>query len=313
LLNNNFLRTNSKMKSINKYFITIIFYCLSIFSYGQKYGFERNDSIKVFDNGFELYSPWAGGINSAQVSKIDLNNDFVDDLFIFDRTGNKILTFISEDDHYVYSPEFETQFPSLTNWALLRDYNCDGKKDIFSYVSGGIGIWKNISNNDSIKFEFISNPYAYTLQYGNLINLFVSKADIPDISDIDGDGDLDVLTFGTIGSRVEYHKNLSVENGYNCDSIIFELKNSCWGHFLETGIETNTCILYDTCSGNINSPEKQTPGGPKHTGSTILSLNLNNDNTRDIILGDVTMTIMVLTIIPLWLAMTLYFLAIQHL
>ena len=34
-------------------------------------------------------------------------------------------------------------FPSnLSNWVLLRDFNNDGKKDIFSYVSGGIQFGK---------------------------------------------------------------------------------------------------------------------------------------------------------------------------
>jgi len=121
-------------------------------------------------------------------------------------------------------------------------------------------------------------------------NLYVSKVDLPDINDIDGDGDLDVLTFGVFGGRVEYHKNLSVENGYNSDSLIFELKNACWGHFLETGFNTNTCLLFDTCN-NVSNPETpilNNTKSRKHSGSSVLSLDLNNDSIKDIILGDVS-------------------------
>lgn len=264
---------------------------LSLFTYSSAYsqymGFDRVDSIKVKHSGVLKKYPWVGGLNAAQFSTIDLNNDAVEDLFIFDRTGNKILTFIKSGNEYEYAPEFESKFPKLQSWVLLRDYNCDGKKDIFSYVSGGIGLWVNTSSGNSLSFNKITEPYIYSLQFNTTSNLFVSKVDIPDINDIDGDGDLDVLTFGVIGSRIEYHRNLRVEMGYHCDSLVYELRNSCWGHFLETGSNTNTCLLYDTCStnSNVDNPEKELL---KHSGSTILSLDLNNDNVKDVLLGDVS-------------------------
>ncbi len=260
----------------------------------QKYGFERVDSVTVSAvGGVQLDYPWVGGINAAQFSTIHLNNDTIEDLFIFDRTGNKILTFVNSGigSGYVYAPEYERQFPTLQSWVLLRDYNCDGKKDIFSYVSGGIGVWENTSSGGTLSFVNVSNngttPYVISNQYGNYVNLYVSKSDIPDINDIDGDGDLDVLTFGVIGSRVEYHKNLSVEEGYGCDSLYYELKNECWGHFMETGFGTNTAVLFDTCTVGISDPQK---GGEvlKHAGSTLLSLDLNNDGVKDLVLGDVS-------------------------
>lgn len=260
---------------------------LSFNASSQYLGFERADSIKVKHAGVFKNYPWVGGINSAQFSTIDYNNDNVEDLFIFDRTGNKVLTFLKVGNTYEYAPQYESAFPVLQSWVLLRDYNCDGKKDIFSYVSGGIGVWKNTSTGGLLSFEKVTDPYIESTQYNFTTNLFVSRADIPDINDIDGDGDLDVLTFGVLGSRIEYHKNLRVELGYDCDSIVYELKNSCWGHFLETGSNTNTCLLKDTCSANSNvdNPQKDQL---KHTGSTILSLDLNNDNVKDLLLGDVS-------------------------
>lgn len=265
----------------------ISFFLLNSVFYSQYLGFDRVDSIKVKHSGIFKKYPWVGGLNSVQFSTIDLNDDGIEDLFIFERTGNKILTFIKSGAEYEYAPEYEAQFPILQSWVLLRDYNCDGKKDIFSYVSGGIGVWKNTSTGGTLSFEKVTDPYVESLQFSSTTNLFVSKVDIPDISDIDGDGDLDVLTFGVLGSRIEYHKNLRVELGYHCDSLKFELKNSCWGHFLETGLNTNTCLLFDTCStnSNVSNPQKNTL---KHTGSAILSLDLNNDNVRDVLLGDVS-------------------------
>ena len=110
--------------------------------------------IQVIQNNDTLLNPWTGGFNSAQISKIDLNNDQIEDLFIFDRSSNKVITFFSINNEFIYTPQYENKFPSnLSNWVLLRDYNNDGKKDIFSYISGGIGVWKNTSNFNEISFH----------------------------------------------------------------------------------------------------------------------------------------------------------------
>ncbi len=254
----------------------------------------QSNDILVIDGGDTILNPWTGGLNAIQISKIDLNFDSLDDLFVFDRTGNKVLTFLNNGNSYLYTPEYEQLFPqNLSDWVLLRDFNNDNKKDIFFSVSGGIGVWQNTSMNNEISFTLLTNPFIYSYQYSTNTNLYVSVVDIPAIDDIDGDGDLDILSFGVLGSRLEYHKNLSMENGYGQDSLIYELKNACWGHFREDGL-TNTCILYDTCSFNVSNPESSTDSSrirynqKRHSGSTVLSLDLNNDNVKDIVLGDVS-------------------------
>ena len=58
--------------------------------------FNRTDTVDVqLINGTPLKNAWAGGLNFLQVSDIDLNYDGVMDLFVFDRTGNKVSTFIN--------------------------------------------------------------------------------------------------------------------------------------------------------------------------------------------------------------------------
>ena len=52
-------------------------------------------------------------------------------------------------------------------------------------------------------------------------NLYISSIDIPAFVDIDGDGDIDVLTFNIGGQQVEYHKNTSMENYGIPDSLEF--------------------------------------------------------------------------------------------
>lgn len=266
------------------------------FVFSQHLSFVQSENLIVTKAGDSLKSAWAGGVNSAQISTIDLNNDQLDDVVIFDKSGNKILTFLNKTDHYVYDHQYESFFPAIENWMLLRDYNTDGKKDIFHSVNGGIGVWKNTRANNNLSFDQLPIPYISSLQFQFSPNLYVSKNDIPDINDIDMDGDLDVVTFSITGGYLEYHQNLSVDTGYGTDSLIFEMKNTCWGHVYEGGL-TNTCSLFDTCLSNVNSPEsptsninRQDTNLLRHAGSTVLSLDLNNDNVRDLLLGDVSFT-----------------------
>ena len=265
----------------------------------QFFSLEQDNTIQVIQNNDTLLNPWTGGFNAAQISKIDLNNDQIEDLFVFDRSSNKVITFLNENNHFIYAPEFEKYFPkNLSNWVLLRDYNNDGKKDIFSYISGGIGVWKNTSNSNEISFtpltffQTSTNSYvSYLLsyQYNNDYNIYVISSDIPSISDIDDDGDIDILNFGVQGSRIEYHQNQAADLNLPLDTLIFEMKNTCWGHFSESGL-SNTCNLFDTCFQNVPNPQDTLNilKNNRHSGSTVLALDLNNDQVKDLILGDVS-------------------------
>ncbi|MEZ4938990.1 MAG: VCBS repeat-containing protein, partial [Crocinitomicaceae bacterium] len=177
--------------------------------------FKRSDFIPVYKNAIQQEMAWVGGLNFVQFSNIDLDYDGNMDLFIFDRSSNKWMTFLHSTnpgtEEWTYAPEYESAFPNMDSWVLLRDYNCDGKMDIYAHTSAGIKLYKNIGNATSgLQFELIDN-LIFTLFYGTPVNLYVSAGDIPGIIDIDGDGDLDVLTFGVAGSTVEYHKNYSME------------------------------------------------------------------------------------------------------
>lgn len=270
------------------------------------YLFSRFDSIPVTINSATLDFPWAGGLNYSQFSNIDLNFDGNNDLFIFDRTGNKTLTFLhsgtSGSVEFQYAPEYETLFPNMTSWVLLVDYNCDNLPDIFTNTPGGIKIFKNTSSlSTGISFQMVEN-LLYSYFYSGMVNLYVSSVDIPAITDVDNDGDVDVLTFGLVGSKLEYHKNLSVELGYGCDSLRFQLKNDCWGNFTES-ISNNQLTLFDTCSSTLTTTEMDTPpislfeearkdfieaDGNRHSGSCLLAFDNNGINSKDLLIGDIS-------------------------
>lgn len=271
----------------------------------QQYKFDFIDSVLVNDGGTTINNAWAGGINSAQFSTIELNGDGLPDLFIFDRTDNKILTYINMgtvgSPEYVHTPEYQNIFPStLRGWCLLRDYNCDGKKDIWGYTPGGIHIYKNTGTPGNVEFTLASN-LVETFYDTSLLNLYVSSTDIPSIDDVDGDGDLDVVTFSILGAYLEYHRNLSVETYGTCDSLYFQNRNFCWGHFSES-FTTNALQLLDTCdNSNLGVPAEFVEDGfingdllrprgsaGRHTGSTVMTIDEDGDGVKDVLLGDVS-------------------------
>ena len=281
------------MRNYLKIIIPFLFTSLYTTIVNGQIDFTRNDQFVVLSStGDTLKNPWAGGFNSVQFSEIDLNLDGINDLLVFDKTGNRSSTFINlgvaNQVSYQHNPYYLQFFPKMHDWVLLRDYNCDGKIDIFTYSSGGMAAYKNTS---TLQLNFTLDT---TLVYSdfnpdgapNMINLYISSTDIPAIDDIDGDGDLDVLTFSILGAYVEYHKNLSMENTGTCNSLDFQLRNKCWGFFREL-LSGNSVMLYDTCGWNTANPEKLS-GGNKHSGSTLLTLDLDANNSKELVLGDVS-------------------------
>ena len=257
-------------------FITL----LSEWGFAQGFSFYPVQQFPVQYNQNELDLAWVGGLNACQYNVCDLNLDGINDLVVFDRSGFKILPFLFQNEKYVFAPNYAAAFPNIRNWMLMRDFNNDGQMDIFASAGNGISVYKNTSlTNGTLSFELI-NPLISSNYSGLVdINLFVSITDIPSIEDMDGDGDLDILTFFILGTCVEFHKNMSVENGLAPDALKFKLESDNWGNFTES-FTNNSINLNASCgSGLVEN---------RHSGSTLLLLDHNADGIKDLWLGDVS-------------------------
>ncbi len=258
--------------------------------------YRRVDSVLVMNGSNDtLKFPFAGGLNSCQFVNIDINLDGTDDLLVFDRHGYRILPFLvvpSSPSTLKYAPELASLFPGLEHWVQAVDYNHDGKKDLFTYTTAGIKVFRNESQN-TLKFTQVTHPFLRSKQGTALTNILVTYADYPGIADLDGDGDMDILTFWGLGSFVEYHRNTSMERFGMADSLTFEKESACWGHFAE-GNESNVIVL-DTCPGVKKSTALSgiVSDDPKHTGSTLLVNDFNGDGLPDLALGDVDFSALV--------------------
>lgn len=254
----------------------------------------------VNQNGQALNQPFAGGLNAPQVSEIDLNQDGRPDLFVFDRAGDMVLTFTQsgpvDDPIYTYDPAYARMFPPLTNWALLRDYNRDGLPDIYAYsdVPGidGIAVYTSSYSDGNWRFErYDFGPPFNLIQYenanGNTLQAYVSRIDYPAVDDIDGDGDLDIVTFDPGGSFVDYYQNQQVEQGLEEGALVYELVDNCWGGFYESGI--NSEVTFSDGPGQcvtLDGIDLAATG--RHAGSTLLTLDVDDDGDKDLVLGDIS-------------------------
>ncbi len=256
---------------------------------------RAENTLLLGDNNDTLHYAFAGGLNNGQFMNMDIDLDGTDDLLVFDRIGNRILPFLilkTSPFRYQFAPAFAAQFPPIEQWMQSIDYNNDGRKDIFTYTTGGIKVYRNDADT-KLKFTRVTNPFLLSQQGSTLTNILVTSVDYPAIADVDADGDYDVLSFWGLGSFVEWHRNTSIELYGIPDSLSFVKSSSCWGHFAE-GNENNTIVL-DTCSSSdeYKHTNAETVNDPKHTGSTMLLYDANSDGLPDLTLGDVDFSTLV--------------------
>jgi hypothetical protein len=246
-------------------------------------------------NGKVLSNAWGGGLNCPQFSEADFNNDGKMDLYVFDRVGNVHLTYLNDGKKFVYAPDYAANFPNLNSWVLLRDYNNDGIADIFAYSDiigiDGITVYTGYYANNRLAFRRLKfknqfNLLGYPLSTGSAVNLYVTGIDIPTIDDLDCDGDLDIATFNLGGGYVEYYKNQSVELGYRQDSVLYRLQDGCWGGFLENGL-SSAVSLAPVAGQCFRQGAAELAVNYRHSGSTLMTFDADNDGDRELILGDI--------------------------
>lgn len=259
-------------------------------------------AVPVERNGIKFTNAWTGGLNAPEFSSIDLDGDGRNDLFVFDKAGDKVLTFLNDggpgDTAYHYAPAYEKLFPPLSVWAVVRDYNQDGIPDIFTAQTGevvqgsaippGIKVYKGSRVNGNLKFSVVQYCLYYT-DGGTKTNLWVNGLGIPGLIDVNGDGDLDVLTFDLFGTDIEYYENQTVEQGLPADSLAFDFTSGCWGN-VYVGTSGITPTLGISCKAN-NSNES---GGPRHGGATLWPLDNQHDGDVDVLISESHSNYMVL-------------------
>ena len=251
------------MRKITLFWILCL---LAFYTNAQQISFQQITNLPVAG----LKNPWAGGFNSVQFFPMDLDGDTREDLVVFDRSAQHVKTFLrNASGGFAYAPEFQTRFPLIENWMNLVDYDSDGDKDLFTSSSGGIQVYPNLNNNFP---KSLGNLKSTGLN--GLLNIYVSATDIPAITDVDGDGDMDVLAFESAGHFITYFENVG--------DLKFSTKSMNWGDFYLTDCE-------DITFGLIPEFIKQTQStsAVQHLGNTLALWDPDKNGVSDLIIGHV--------------------------
>lgn len=265
--------------------ITLFVFSFSQVSAQLRFAFQQEINTKVYHGTDTVQNPWAGGLNYPIFNNFDFNFDGLNDLLVFDRSGKRLIPMVQEvingDTVHRYHPEYIDDFPvprGEGSMILMRDFNCDGKDDLFYSDGLFIKVYENTSSNGQISFVPANNGQALNTNYGasGVSKLYIPRTDLPNINDVDGDGDLDILTFGNGGVRVEFH-----ENQTPC-GLDFVQSGNCWGLFEEGGLYRT--VTLNKCTGG----NKRDLGKVMHAGSAMLTWDVDNDTDVDLFLTNVS-------------------------
>lgn len=274
-------------------------YLLSLLAFGMLFQstaqiaskYEFNASLPVLVGPDTLLNGFTGSFNSPIFSTIDYNHDGLLDLFIYERESRKAKSYINTGSAYEFTTAYDSTFQSLNlrDGAILKDYNCDGTPDLWDWNGIHVRLFKGeFLPNNQLTFQLMSSVLTFPASLGP-INISFPLQDLPAIEDIDGDGDVDILAFGSASSIyanfVSYYENKSMDLYGTCDSIAFENNTLCWGGFFESAF--NNQVFFPFTCKPVTDYSTLNSGVLRHAGSSLLAIDLDNDSDKDLIMGDI--------------------------
>lgn len=237
--------------------------------------------IPVSVNSQPLAMPWAGGLNSALLQMGDLNGDSQEELVILDRSSQALLVFSWKNGQWQSTQALACQLPpGLSNWFIMQDYDGNGTKDIFTFTSAGIRVFRNTATpGEPASWELVSEGLNYQTANGE-VNLLVNSNDVPAIADVDGDGDLDILAYDPSGGGgLEYYRNNSVEENGTPGLQPFIKESRHWG-----GLSECECGIF--AFNNQPCPNNREGSRLLHAGGkSLLLFDVDGDNDLDLLNG----------------------------
>lgn len=273
-------------KMVKKYALILLF-VFGIVDAQAQFNYRLNTTgFRVFDGNFEIESPFWGGFNSPQFQPFDLNGDKQMDVIVFDRYDSKILPFVRQsNDVFQYAPEYTARLPKGLYYYKTADLNSDGELDIFTLSeSSNLLIYINKTTPGTNNLMFLDlGPWYYRNQFDStqpiLYNpLSFSKFDMPEISDIDGDGDLDILSYDQGNYTYRLFKDVRAEKGWSRDTFEFQIMDICFGYFNE-GFDNSIAL------GECPYKDKLKP---RHTGgASCFMYDSDADGDKELVISNI--------------------------
>jgi len=231
--------------------------------------------IPVVDSAGSAYTfPWLGGFNQPRPQVRDIDGDGDQDLFIQESSG-RIMFFEN-----IGTPE-EALFAWRSNafqeieageWYRFADLDSDGDADllaeeIFSYIR----YYRNEGSTTEPRFELAAD----SLRDLNGAPIFSDRQNIPNVTDIDCDGRLDLLIgrlTGTITQFAEVERDKDDLPRFNHVTDRF--------HNIEIVAE------FGPGAAPPGGTSGENPAGSLHGANTLAVADLDSDGDSDLFWGD---------------------------
>ena len=233
-----------------------------------------------------LLQPFVGGFQAPQFNNLNIDGDSIANLIIYDKEDGSLYYFKSVAlDYKLAEPQRLVGLPPVRHWLLTRDYDGDGDFDWFTQSEKtGISLYQN---NGEQGWKLVSEELDAAGPSG-ASRIYNSSGDLPAIQDVDGDGDLDIITFDPSFTFMNYYRNRALELYGRTDTFDFAIADFCWGKVRESAI-SNSIDLGIFC-GEVGPVTR----GARHAGSNLLLLDHDDDGDLDLWLADVSSGIPVL-------------------
>jgi len=266
--------------------LSIFLFCFPATLLAQ-FNYKLSSDVSVQQGDLTLNAPWTGGLNAPQFNTMDINNDGLEDLILYDRTSSLVLPYLQQDGKYSYAPDYAVYFSvEIENWLILRDYNCDGVKDLFTGDILGIRVYTNQAEPgeapvwDQFIFYTDKGKSNVLLSKGSTFknNVNLQYDDLPAFVDADGDGDLDLFNMiYSAGNTIEFHKNFSMERYGVCDSLDFERQTQKWG-----GVSECVCGTFA-----FNNEDCPMGGRTLHAGGkSLTAIDADGNGLMDLLISE---------------------------
>ena len=111
-------------------------------------------------------NPWTGGLTAPQWSPMTLTVMVTKTCSLLTVTPAYLrLNVTGTNGHFDL---IGLAILQLQEWCLLRDYDCDGKQDIFTSYQNGIHVYRNLTEDPEFpEFELVAAPILASFDLGS--------------------------------------------------------------------------------------------------------------------------------------------------
>lgn len=141
-----------------------------------------------------------------------------------------------------------------------------------------------------LSFQLVADPLIVE-GFSGRQPLYAGPVDLPAITDLDNDGDVDIVGAEVFGRNPIYYQNLSRDKnpGSANPGLDFKRNGDCWGNFFINDCEDFTFGINCQSGGRIATPASATAKArPAHSGLAFTIVDTDGDGRKDILVGHVS-------------------------